>query len=419
ADNVGLQDLPGINTEVDKETEITHQYHHGVAVAGFIPDKEKVQSDIAVMKKAYSKGLHWLFNPKPLQPLAQTATDLSTDEPLAQARILPIDEGVANRAVRFPDIAQNMPPLLTAATRSSDALFCAPLSDGHLPIYQFGYGELSSTSVPYNTIAVDHSLFEFNLDKDKIIPIYQASLSKRFPFYDYHPVTGRLNITIDVPIDVSKPREPFRLPSAVPAYDKNPVWNHVFAFCRGVEKARDMTVDALLHPIDTIVDTGTLVWDGYSALADISLGISTDSARERNRARGNVYYDMMEEFESGDSIYRTEVLSQISTSLLFGRAMGGAPVKGILTSSKQVSDRLLSYALRPVGLSIKTDHGYANQCLLPGMFWQRRKIMNGAPLYRVGTKGRSKEPHEAQFWATTYEKEKHAMSYGLPENNAK
>ncbi|MCS5710539.1 ankyrin repeat domain-containing protein [Candidatus Berkiella aquae] len=347
ADNVGPQDLPGINTEAEKETEITHQHRHGVAVAGFVPDKEKIQSDLAVMKKAVSKGLHWMFKPNPVQPLAQTVSALSTDEPLAQTVTeLATDESLVQARKNLPAeeslsidfhsllITQGMPPSLVVESMPTPDAFCLSLGDGPLPIYQFPYGELSSIPVPYNIIKVDNSLIQFHFDNDETIPIYQTSQSNERSFYDYNPETRRFHVYIDGRPYVPKPREPFRLPSAVPAYDENPVWNHVFAFCRSVEKSRDMAVDALLHPIETIVDTGTLVWDGINAVSLVRFGIVNQEAHQRNLERLDLLNQAFDDFKTGDSVTRTEMLFDIALPMLFtsnfGRGGSRYSRKGIL-----------------------------------------------------------------------------------------
>ena len=353
ADNVGPQDLPGINTEADKETEITHQHSHSVAVAGFIPDKEKVQSDLAVMKKAYSKGLHWLFKPKPVQPLAQTVTDLSTDESLAQittdlsadeslaqARTsLPadesltqlvtnpsIDEPVANNDSLSQPITREMTPFFAMTSMPTAAILCAPVGDGPLPIYQFGYGELSSIIAPYDIIGVGYSQFTLNLDSEKTIPIYDASQSNGLSFGDYDPKNGR------------KRREPFRLPSEITAYHENPVLNHVFAFCRSVEKFGDAIADTvfsiIVEPEEKLSEMQELIWDGFNAVTVMRFGVAYPEAHQRNIERLDLLNQIFDDFKTGDSVTRTEIFFDFALPFLITPALGRGviryPRKGIL-----------------------------------------------------------------------------------------
>ncbi len=394
ADNISPSDLPGVNTLAEKETEVTSTKSDGFAVAGFIPNKDKLKGDVAAMKKTAEKGLLWMFNREGDLPLAGKSFVQAS-----QSSVL--------------DLKETTQTATQTQTRLGPILDDIPNTDLP-PIYQFGAQGALSTPL----LEKDLPLIPFNWvpNNDKFVPIYQAKLNEECPF-----VLRGTNKETVVCFEPSpkKPHEQFRLPSAVPAYDQDPVWNHIFSFCRGVEKARDLTTDALLHPIETVMDTGTLVWDGYSALADLTFGISTKGSRERNAQRGNLYNEMLDEFDRGDSSYRTEALSELGVSMIFGGALNGGPRKAALITTERIGIRLYSLGLEPIGFSIKTPFGYANQEFSLSMLKARSEVKSGEGLlYRAGTSGKSRGA-EGQFWATiSPTDETYAIRHGIPEANA-
>jgi ankyrin repeat protein len=407
ADNVGAEALPGINTQANKESEIISEKSDGFAVAGFIPNKDKLHADVEAMKEAYDKGLHWLFGSKdrtktPTEPVQLTSSAL-----------LPNSDDSGYLAVTEPKIVTQNEALPFEQIYQETLIDYSSISDTLYPIYQFGeegtwFHSFNSRSVLMNTI-----LFNRDMNQDSLLPIYQVPKRDECPLLEIDS-EGRKNINICKsfkPI-VSHLHRPFSLPSAVPAYDEDPFWNYTFAFCRGVEKARDMTVDALLHPIDSAINAGTLVWDGYNALGDLAFDFSTGGARERNAQRGSLYNGMIEEFERADSIHRTEVLTEISASMLFGGAFGGIP-RGIFSLGMQSS-----------GLAIATPYGFAYQSFLPRYFMMRNEIRDGRTIYRAGTTPkpteniRGSKGIEGQFWATEPPfKTTYARDFGIPEEN--
>ncbi len=386
AENVNSNDLPGINTTAENETETTVEKHKGFAVAAFIPDTKKLSDDVEALKTASTKGIHWLFGAKDTHPATGAALPV-----LNAQESLPENEPVSS------DITSMHKPLEMSEAPLSAGTFL----DNPLPMYEF------DLSADYSGWPDVDSAYQYPLPfpeeefKDKLVPIYQVSSRNESGVYY---VNGRLNIDIGS----KQPRKRFSLPSAVPMYDPNPTWNYVFAFCRGVEKARDATTDALLHPIETLADTSTMIWDGYNAIGDLTLGISTEGARERNESRGQAYHEAASLLVDSDSITRTELMSEMASSFIFGGAVSGAP-RGIFSNG-----------LEKVGLAIKTNYGYAYQEYSFSLLHKRLGIRSGdTPLYRVGTKGISDEAN-GQFWATTSPTDPtYAIKYGIPEENVK
>ncbi len=389
ADNVATDTLPGINTVADKETEVVKDSNHSFAVAAFIPNQEKVQQELASMKEA-AKGLHWLYGTRDPKPVHTDKIEVETHlEP--QALTVQLEREVLS-------------PVFNMTDRIEAQSEIAGLSgfDAQLSIYEFG--NPGTWFVESNNYLDSY--------QDRTIPLYSLSSSQ-----DEHPLVtfnenGSFNINIYGDA-APKPNKPFSLPSAVPLHDDNPVWDHIFGFCRGVEKARDGIVNAILHPIDTGKNIGVTIWDGYNAMGDLMFGLSTQGARERNAQRGVLYHDAMEDFALGESVYRTETLSEIGTSIVFGGALGGAP-RGLISKGMDIR-----------GLAIPTGYGYAYQSFNPKYFRARQAVKDGKGMYRAGTRptetSRGSKGIEGQFWAVEESPNMptYAIKYGIPEANVK
>lgn len=392
AENVTAQDLPGINTDAAKETEVVKDTNHGFAVAGFIPNVDKTKEDFAAMKQAATKGLHWLYGKNSGTPAQNSSVE----------KQFHLHETLGTQ----PDID------IAPQTSVIDALEALPSPEAGefetlTPFYQFG---APNTWFAGNDSTQPTSSFPYNLDlnQDTLVPIYSLSPQDKPPLGSIDEY-GRLNINV-YGDQTAKPYKPFSLPSAVPLHDDNPVWDHIFGFCRGVEKARDSTVNALIHPIDTAVGLGTTVWDGYNAIGDLAFGLSTAGARERNAQRGILYNEVIENFAVGDSVYRTEMLSELGVSMIFGGAISGAPRS------------LISEGMVRIGHAIPTDYGFAYQSYMPKYFNSRSAIKDGKSIYRAGTKptetSRGSKGIEGQFWAVEEpSKSTYAMDYGIPPKN--
>lgn len=76
-------------------------------------------------------------------------------------------------------------------------------------------------------------------------------------------------------------------------------------FSEGVVRSGEFARNAVLHPIDASVeiagqaaDIGLMVWDGYNAIADAALGISSGGSKKRNEERGKVLGQGIENFNN-------------------------------------------------------------------------------------------------------------------------
>jgi hypothetical protein len=181
------------------------------------------------------------------------------------------------------------------------------------------------TDDPANGVSQNGSTLNIDVPYER--PQFQVGETDR-PLLSYTE-DGMLNIYIYGDEGKPRSRKHFSLPSAVPLHDDNPYWDHVFALCRGVERVRDGVVDgaiqAVTNPFQTIFDTVELSADGYNAIADLVLGISSDGARASNAERGLLLHGLAEKFAEGSSVVRTEMATEFGLPLLFGALGRGGP----------------------------------------------------------------------------------------------
>jgi ankyrin repeat protein len=302
ADNVTADSLPGINTQADKETEVVREKSSGFAVAGFIPDKEKFQKDLAAITALRDKGLHWLYGKDSTTPqlVSETITlETAVSETVASemaASEMAASETVASETAASETVASETVASETVASET-----------------------VASDRVASGTTAVELAANEES-SQGNLVHIPRDS-------------NGRINILITRPPSWTTPTEPAPIE---PAPDKSQPSSsigdtskfdsfieHVDAFNRGFEKARDGLVDAAIHPIRTAVETSTLLWDGANAVTDLTVGLSTEGSRDRNEQRVALLHEAAQSFVEGDSVYRTEILSELGASLALGSVTGG------------------------------------------------------------------------------------------------
>ena len=357
AENVTHGDLPGINSTKELETQVTRSSRKAFSVAAIVPDIEKYKEQLKDIEQASSnlgqytsdalkKGgapLLFMFN-KETRPSGE-GVKVSSTEPLVA---LPADEEPILPAF-YADGRSEAPPGM-----SSNGMGQAGQCDS----------------------------------------------------YSYE--NGRLNLCINVPVkkvpdDSDKP-EHASMPSSLPDLDDNPLLDHLRAAGRGLENAIDQAVDTIVHPIDTGIGIATSVWDGYNALADLTLGISTEGARERNRARGEGFHEIVEIYEEGGTA-ATEMSAEIIASMVIGGAMGGAARMAVTAGMKKA------------GLAVLTPQGYAFQAFTPRSIIKLIKVRSGAPVRRIGNIDKSRPAAEAQYWGVEPLSTKTAIRYGIPEQN--
>lgn len=93
---------------------------------------------------------------------------------------------------------------------------------------------------------------------------------------------------------------------------------------QGAKSYASSSIYAILHPVDTAIDLGLTVWDGYNAIADVTFGVSSTGSRERNAARGLAVNLVMEDFVESDGIRRAEMLAHGTTVVGLGVLTGSA-----------------------------------------------------------------------------------------------
>ena len=124
--------------------------------------------------------------------------------------------------------------------------------------------------------------------------------------------------------------KPFSLPSVFPEHQDNSFLNHAAALGRGIEKGRDGVVNMLIHPIDTAAGIGIFAWDMANIYSEVKFGISSDASMLRNDARLASIVGAYNKFDKGDSVVKTEMLSE----LFSGGVLAGAYLPSISTIGK-------------------------------------------------------------------------------------
>lgn len=170
-------------------------------------------------------------------------------------------------------------------------------------------------------------------------------------------------------------------------------------------------VDAALHPIRTAVETATLIGDGLNAITNVTFGIATEGARQRNSQRVALYHELKESFINGDSVYRTEMLTELGTSLILGSVSGAAVGRVCSGLSRQSMIAMNQYIVTPQGLAVQ-------QLTIPALY-HRARLTYGKEkqIYRIGDSSKGSRGAEGQYWSVKAPDKHHAYRYGVPAKN--
>ncbi len=95
---------------------------------------------------------------------------------------------------------------------------------------------------------------------------------------------------------------------------------YIDAFNAGIDDFRNTEIQSIIHPLDTIQNVGTTIWDGYNALTDVTIGISTEGSRRRNAQRGAAINDEINNFTQGDGPTRVRTSANASANIILGSA---------------------------------------------------------------------------------------------------
>lgn len=242
----------------------------------------------------------------------------------------------------------------------------------------------------------------------------RSNIMPSFMFQE-NAIKGSSNKTSSTILSI-KSREHFKLKSQLPETHINSGMRHVFAFGRGIEYGRDNVADMVLHLDETAIDTVILAWDIVNAIGFLSIGFATAGSMRRNRSRTDAITNIVSAFKIADSVKRTEMLAEFSTSLIFIRALGNLP-KATVTK-----------AMEAKGLAIPTRHGWAYQEFSKSALVLHKQTTEGGLIWRIVSKRNN--IHKAhgrnpQFWAVITEPTKfittdptYAMRNAMPVKNA-
>jgi hypothetical protein len=234
--------------------------------------------------------------------------------------------------------------------------------------------------------------------------VLAATFNALFPAV-YAAETSHMTDHIEIPQNSdSGERKRFSLPSVFPENEKNDILRPIYAVGRGIEIGRDATVDALIHPIETTLNLLTTIGDGYMAIGDL-FGLSTESARARNLARGLAVNKGIERFAQGDLATKVEMTSQFATLGILGGATGSAP-RGFISELRALT-----------GSAIKSSHGFLFQEFSFKATGVKTAAKNGAPLHRVAKT--SERAADGRYWATEnpLHNAEYIVDYAVPLDN--
>lgn len=410
ADNVDANSFAGINTDRDKETEVLMSKKSGAKLDSDTIDFEKIKNQGKEILEAgkhikdfasdvfaeSAKTLHFAYEPKKtptssfsdVRPTVEVSEILSPmTAPVSILTPIPAPEPVQSNA---PSAPSPVPPSQNASVSNP-----------------------GRRREPYSTDEEEGTYDNSGQYNDK--------LSELPPDIEY--IDGKLNINIyplpqnEQEQEQAQPKkkfwghEPFHLPSGLSDTHENRFASTLIGIGRGIEIARDAAVDAFIHPIDTAADFVVTSFDGFNAFTDLTLGISTEGSRERNRNRGEAFHDSLEKVMDGTDFERAEVLSNLAAGKLFGAITGGLPRSAVITP-----------LMEHTGQAIRTRHGYAYQDYSKPAREARKAAKEGAPLYRIGDSKdlikRDLTKEDGQYWA--FEKpvtSSYAERHGIPHKN--
>ncbi len=100
--------------------------------------------------------------------------------------------------------------------------------------------------------------------------------------------------------------------------------DHLLAIGRSLGGLIGIGLDVLSYPLEMAEGAALQAWDGYNAIGDQVLGVSTEDARQRNRERGIAFHhDVVMPLQNG-GVERTEAISNVVLPLIFGGIAGRA-----------------------------------------------------------------------------------------------
>ncbi|MDX1901195.1 MAG: tetratricopeptide repeat protein [Gammaproteobacteria bacterium] len=169
---------------------------------------------------------------------------------------------------------------------------------------------------------------------------------------------------------------------------KDSFMDYVDALNEGVERGRSILVDRVKHPIDTLSNTAVMAWDGFNAISDLALGVSTEGSRQRNLARGAAINDTVIQVVNGSGPERLKIASTLATVGLFST-----------TASYVVPGTVgLKYS-RVTRRAMALPEGYAYQSNAADALSAKALAQSGAPLFRAVKQGFSRSADNAYYWS--------------------
>lgn len=144
-----------------------------------------------------------------------------------------------------------------------------------------------------------------------------------------------------------KERQRFSLPSQLPASHSNVWFNEACRIGRVIERSRDNVADTILHPIETIKESSTFIWDLAGAASKMVFGTCTADSQVRNKERLTNITTAYDAFVQAPCHVKSEILLEVGLTGFLGSSLGmfsGAGTRASVASLKTAGREAVAFA---------------------------------------------------------------------------